>query len=306
MNADARTGRVIANHGRHVTVETAADERVFCKVSGRKLEVVCGDEVTVETDGSGGCVVTARLPRRSALARTDAVGRAETVVANLTQLIVVLAPKPEPDFFVIDRYLAAAQLLEISALLLLNKADMEGEGLEDCRKELKIFEQMGYSVLECSAAQDIGIDALRQCLLQHTTLLVGQSGAGKSSLANRLLPGLKAATSELVRNTAEGKHTTTVSTLHHVPSGGDLIDSPGVRDFAPAIEWLHDPSYGFREFKPLLGSCRFQDCRHLREPGCAIINAVESGAIAARRYESYRRLARLKDDLTPKPGQKPK
>lgn len=303
MTPAPQTGRVIASHGRRVTVETADGTAVFCKVSGRRLEVVCGDEVVLETVADGGeGIVIERLPRRSALSRTDAVGRAETIVANITQLVVILAPKPAPDFFVIDRYLAAAELLGIAAVLALNKADLVDAGFAPQRAELDVFARIGYAILECSATAGSGILQLQERLRGQTSILVGQSGAGKSSLANRLLPTLNSATSELTRGTAEGKHTTSVSTLHHLPSGGDLIDSPGVRDFAPAIELLRQPAHGFREFVPLIASCRFQDCRHLREPGCAIQAAVASGHISERRYESYRRLLRLSEELAPAPG----
>jgi putative ribosome biogenesis GTPase RsgA len=125
-------------------------------------------------------------------------------------------------------------------------------------------------------------------------LFVGQSGVGKSSIANRLMPGLNAETAELSRATVEGRHVTSVATLHHLPSGGDLIDSPGVRDFAPAIEQLSDPLVGFPEMRQPSTRCRFADCRHLREPDCGVKSAVEAGEISARRYESFRRLARLR------------
>ncbi len=300
-----QVGRVIASHGRQAIVEGPDGRRSPCKISGRRLEVACGDEVRWRTNDAGAeGLVVERLPRRSALMRTDGAGRAQTVAANITQLLVVVAPKPAPDFFIVDRYVAAAELLEIRAMLVLNKIDLDGAELAACRRELAVFAQLGYPVLECSAGKDIGIGALRDALNGQTTILAGQSGAGKSSLANRILPGLNAATSGLSRLTAEGKHTTSVSTLHHLPSGGDLIDSPGVRDYAPAIEWLVQPAHGFREFTRLASRCRFNDCRHLREPGCAVRAAVESGAIAARRYESYRRLLRLREELAPEPGRK--
>jgi ribosome biogenesis GTPase len=301
------TGRVLASHGRQVTLESAEGERLSGKVSGRRLQVVCGDEVLWEPrENDADVVVTERLPRRCALTRTDSVGRTETLAANLSRLAVVLAPQPAPDFFIVDRYLAAAELMGIGAVLVLNKADLlDDNGAPALRDALQVFSHIGYPVLECSAATGAGMAALQAQLRDHTTLFAGQSGAGKSSLANRLLPGLNAATAELSRGTDEGRHTTTVSTLHHLPGGGDLIDSPGVRDYAPAIELLGQPAHGFHEFEPLIGQCRFHDCRHLREPGCAVRAAVDSGQISARRYESYRRLVRLSEELAPAPGRKP-
>ncbi len=306
MTTQPRTGRVIANHGRRVTLEIADGERLFGKVSGRRLEVVCGDTVRWQIDASDPePVVVERLPRHSALVRTDASGRAETIVANLTQLVVVAAPEPAPDFFIFDRYLAAAELMGIGAAVVLNKSDLVDADFSPQHAELKIYARIGYPVLQCSATTGDGLQALQQQLRNQTTALVGQSGSGKSSLANCLLPDLNAATAELSRASTEGKHTTTVSTLHHLPTGGDLIDSPGVRDFAPSIEQLTQPALGFREFSQLDTPCRFADCRHLREPDCAVRAAVERGDISPRRYESYRRLVRLSEDLAPEPGRKP-
>jgi ribosome biogenesis GTPase len=284
-------------------IETASAERLLCQLAGRRLEVVCGDEVHWHPSGNAReGIVVERLPRRSTLSRTDGVGRCETVVANVTQLLVVLAPQPEPDFFIIDRYVAAAELTDVPAVLVLNKADLPDYEPKSCRAELAMFARNGYPALECSATTGFGLEQLAMQLKDHTTVVVGQSGVGKTSLANRLLPGLDAVTAELSRATAEGKHTTSVSTLHHLPSGGDLIDSPGVRDFAPAIELLTEPARGFREIHARAKECRFKDCRHLREPNCAVRAAVETGVITERRYESYRRLLRLSEDLAPDPA----
>lgn len=285
-------GRVIASHGRHVLVETERGARYSCALFGRRLDAVCGDEVRWQPDDrEGHGIVVERLPRRTSLARTDSRGRSETVVANLTQLVVVSASLPRPDFFVIDRYLAAAELARVASLVVLNKADLATTG--ESTAELERYSAIGYTTLECSAVSGTGIAKLRQQLAGQVSVLVGQSGVGKSSLANRLLPGLDAETAELSRATTEGRHVTSVATLHHLPGGGDFIDSPGVRDFAPALEQMADPAAGFREFHDPATRCRFADCRHLREPVCGVRAAVAAGEISERRYESYRRLARL-------------
>ncbi|HJS21822.1 MAG TPA: ribosome small subunit-dependent GTPase A [Steroidobacteraceae bacterium] len=285
-------GRVIASYGRHVLVESTPGSRHSCTLFGRRLDAVCGDEVRwlpAERDGPG--VVVERLPRRTELARTDSRGRSEAMVANLTQLVVVSAGLPRPDFFVIDRYLAAAESNGIRAIVVLNKTDLAET--REAMGELDGYAAIGYVALRCCAPTGAGIPDLRQALHGELSVLVGQSGVGKSSLANRLLPGLNARTAELSRATVEGRHVTSVATLHRLPEGGDIVDSPGVRDFAPALERLAQPALLFREFREPAATCRFGDCKHLREPDCGVQAALAAGAISARRYESYRRLARL-------------
>lgn len=285
-------GRVVASHGRNVVVENGNQRRIPCALSARRLQVVCGDEVQWREDGSGRGIVLEQQPRRSELSRINAQGQSEVVVANVTQLLVVFAPEPTPDFFIIDRYLAAAELHGLKAGVVLNKSELTTEG-DPCRKELESYTRIGYTTCRCSAVGAPGVSDLRALLQNEISVLVGQSGVGKSTLANCLMPGLEAQTAALSRSTMEGQHVTSVAVLLHLPTGGDLIDSPGVRDYAPALELLMNPAHAFREFALPATECRFQDCRHLREPDCAVRQAVEAGIISARRYESYRRLLRL-------------
>jgi ribosome biogenesis GTPase / thiamine phosphate phosphatase len=276
-----------------VLVETDGERCVPCSLSARRLQVVCGDEVRWRVrDSAGSGIVFDRLPRRSTLSRVNAQGQNEVVVANISQLVVVFASQPTPDFFIVDRYIAAAELHGLKAVVVLNKCELIGES-DDCEAELATFARIGYATARCSATTGAGTTSLRSRLEGEVSVLVGQSGVGKSTLANSLLPGLDARTAALSRSTMEGQHVTSVSTLHHLPGGGDLIDSPGVRDYAPALELLTDPAHVFREFAAPAAQCRFQDCRHLREPDCGVLSALETGSIAARRYESYRRLLRL-------------
>lgn len=303
--SDAAIGRVIASHGRRVLVEGSDGTRIPCTLLGRRLEAVCGDEVRWRPDvAPAQGIVLERLPRRSTLARTNSNGGAETIVANLTQLIVLCAPEPRPDFFVVDRFLAAAEFLGLRTLVARNKSDLRSDADATCATELANYARIGYPTVACSAEDAAGVAELRSHLHGQISVLVGQSGVGKSSLANRLLPGLQAATAELSAATEEGRHVTSVSTLHHLPEGGDLVDSPGVRDFAPAIELLADASRGFREIAAAADGCRFSNCRHLREPDCAVRTAVSAGEISARRYESFRRLSRLREELAPERGRR--
>jgi ribosome biogenesis GTPase len=243
------------------------------------------------------------LPRRTALYRSNSRGGVEAVLANLTRLLVVVAPLPPTDPFVADRYLAAAESAGISAMPVLNKAEL---GIDaTLQSQLDVYLAVGYPCLTVSAANGDGIDALLSACAGHIAALVGQSGVGKSSLVRRLAPDADVEIGGLVRD-EEGRHTTTVSRLYELAGGGRLIDSPGVRDFAPAVAHLDPRNLGFVEVARLAPGCRFLDCRHMREPQCAVRQAVESGQMDARRYESYRRLRRLAEDLTALRGPKQK
>jgi ribosome biogenesis GTPase len=295
MPAEAlQEAQVVAAHGRHLFILDAHGLRHAARVFGRGTQVVCGDRVTCRRDEQHDIWhVLEALPRRSAIYRSDAQGRPELVAANIDLLVVVTAAVPEPDWFVIDRYLAAAASAPARALLVHNKSDLPSD--ERMEAELAHYQRSGYPLLRCSTRTGAGLEELRTELSRHASLLVGQSGVGKSSLLQALVPDSQARVGELMRD-RDGRHTTTATSLHGLPGGGELLDSPGVRDFAPAPERLAPPSLGFIEIDSLQQPCRFSDCRHLEEPGCAVRAAVETGQMTARRYESYRRLRRLYDD----------
>ncbi|HEX7418164.1 MAG TPA: ribosome small subunit-dependent GTPase A, partial [Steroidobacteraceae bacterium] len=240
--------QVIAAFGRHVQVRDTGGALHAARPAGRKLALVCGDFVRCEHDPQHSQVhAVARLPRRTALYRSSARGGSEAVAANLTLLVVVIALRPPPDWFVVDRYLAAAASAGIAALLVLNKCELERDAAADAalHAEFAAYAAAGYPCLACSARAGRGIETLLARLAGETAVLVGQSGVGKSSLVKRLVPDAIAAIGELVRE-EEGRHTTTASRLYDLPivagaratTPGHLIDSPGVRDFAPAIDRL--------------------------------------------------------------------
>lgn len=286
--------RVTATFGRHLLVRDLAGNELRARPFGRGLAVVCGDNVRCRTDSHQEIHVLEVMPRRSALYRSNLRGQTEAVVANLTRLLVVLATVPVPDLFVVDRYLAAAASGGIAGTLLVNKAEL---GIDtDLHAQLEEFAQAGYQWIACSVRGGVGMDPVLEACAGQTAALVGQSGVGKSSIVNWLIPNAEVETGALVRE-EEGRHTTTASRLFNLPRGGHLIDSPGVRDFAPAVDRLDEHSLGFVEVERLAPGCRFADCRHMREPGCAVRDAVESGEMGQRRYESYRRLRRLYEEL---------
>lgn len=285
---------VIAAFGRHLRVRAGATE-MRARPSGRKLSIVCGDRVLCEMDRRHDEVLIVDvLPRKTLLARASLRGDSEPVVANISRLVVVLAPIPKPDFFVVDRYLCAATAAGIAGALAVNKSDLESS--DELREEIAPYLDAGYAQVSCSASDGAGLEDLRALLSSGVSVFVGQSGVGKSSLVRALLPQAEVTTGELMRE-EEGRHTTTASSSYQLESGGTLIDSPGVRDFAPAIDHLDEKTLGFPEVAARFPGCRFLDCKHLQEPGCAVIAAVETREMHARRYESYRRLRRLYSDL---------
>ena len=285
-SSENTTGLVVAAHGRRGLLEAPDGRRLPYAIRGRRLQPVCGDRVRYEKPaGADDWLITAIEPRRNELSRIATRGNGgECIAANLTQLVAVCAPRPEPDWFLIDRYLCAAELLGCHGTLLWNKAD-----LAPPPPELDEYRQLGYTCLAVSAAGATGLDALRHLMHHETSVLVGQSGVGKSSLINALVADAAAVTGELSAARTVGRHTTTAVLLYDVGNGGRLIDTPGVRDFTPAIAGRR-PDPGFVELRALAAHCRFADCSHVHEPGCAVKAALEQGGIAARRYASYRRL----------------
>jgi ribosome biogenesis GTPase len=286
---------VIATYGRHLLLQDTAGSLQKARPLGRALEIVCGDQVQCVLQGEE-LLVSAVQPRTRLLRRSTLRGRAEPLAANLTQLAVVLAPVPAPDLFMLDRYLCAAECASLHALIVLNKDDMPQT--DSWREALTAHRTLGYAVISVNASANAdGVQPLRLALRDHTTILVGQSGVGKSSLTRLVTDeAVDIVIGELMRE-EEGRHTTTASRLYACRDGGRVIDSPGVRDFAPAIEDLEPTTLGFREVAQLAPQCRFQDCRHMQEPGCAVRAAVEERRMEARRYESYRRLRRLHEHL---------
>jgi ribosome biogenesis GTPase / thiamine phosphate phosphatase len=291
------SGRVVASHGRQLVVEDAAGGRIPCRLHGRRLAAVCGDEARwgYAHAGESYGTVYELLPRRNTLERLTQNGRAEPVVANLTQLVAVVAPLPAPDWFVVDRYLAGAAWCGIAALIAFNKAELDAP--EAARAELDGYAALGVPIVRCSARAAPGIEALAACLRDAASVFVGQSGTGKSSLLNALAPEARAVTQEISAASEEGRHTTTYAVLHRLASGGDLIDSPGVRDYAPPVPAARHVASGFVEILRAAAGCRFQDCLHAQEPGCAVRTALDAGLIRPRRYESFRRLLALAREM---------
>jgi ribosome biogenesis GTPase len=299
-------GVVLASYGRGVLVQpdwTAPGAAppggvppLRCSLKGRNQRIVCGDRITwVYEPANDGASVKSIEPRRNLIERIDLRGRAEPVASNIDRLAIVVAPEPAADWFLVDRYWAGAQLKEIASLLIVNKLDL---GLTAVETELEVYRRLGLSCMEVASLSGSGIGGLQVAFTGTVTLLVGQSGVGKSSIVNALAPEAAAQTSELTRD-AEGRHTTTTARRYRLGPETAIVDAPGVRDFAPPASIVRAAERGFVEVHARSVECRFNDCRHMEEPGCAVRSAVASGQIAARRYESYRRLFRLYEKLNP-------
>lgn len=286
-----RTGRVVAHHGRQVVVEDDALGLVPCHVRKRLGQVVCGDRVQWEQTAPGQGVVVAIEARRNLLARPDPRGKPRPLAANIDQILVVVAPQPPFNERLIDRYLVAAELAGTDAAIVVNKADLLDERERaEMNGRLQPYREIGYPVTFAHTRSGDGVTPLDALLSNRTSILVGQSGVGKSSLVRALLPDQAVRVSALSEATGLGRHTTTHTALYPLPCGGSLIDSPGVRDFQLWQVEPHELQKGFREFRPFIGRCRFNDCLHRGEPGCAVQAAAERGEVARQRLESYRAL----------------
>lgn len=288
-----QTGQIIAHFGVQVDVEAAepAGRIVRCHLRANLPALVTGDRVVWRMGNQGDGVIVAQLPRTSALCRPDSRGLLKPVAANVDRIVIVFAALPEPHGNLIDRYLVAAENAGIQPILLLNKADLLDElNSAPIDRLLNIYRALDYPLMEVSASDGLGLAPLQTLLDDHISVFVGQSGVGKSSLINALLPGVDIRTGALSELTQKGTHTTTTARLFHFPAGGDLIDSPGIREFGLTHISRDSVTQGFIEFRPFLGHCKFRDCSHEHEPGCALLAAVKEGRISALRMDSYRRI----------------
>ena len=292
------TATVIATFSRRMRLRLARGDEVDARIKGKRIRPVCGDRVIAEPiDGESDWLITEISQRRNELTRPNMRGQVEVLAANLDYLVVVAAAEPKPDWYIVDRYLCAAELMGIGAAVVYNKTDLEsGDSL--AAAELANYERIGYDVVNCSARDGVGTTDILELLDDRCAIIVGQSGVGKSSIINQLTGDASQRTSTVSEKTGEGRHTTVNSVMIPLPGAGHIIDSPGVRDYAPALESSTIAAQGFREITSAAQHCRFANCRHLREPGCSVKASIEDESISSRRYESYKRIINLTEQLS--------
>jgi ribosome biogenesis GTPase / thiamine phosphate phosphatase len=284
-------GTVTAAYGKRYGVELEDGRQISCVTRGKKNDLACGDIVEVKLTDAHEGVVESFKPRSSLLYRSNAY-KTKLLAANVTQAVIVLATQPSFYEALLNRCLIAAEAAGIEALIILNKCDLAEN--DDARRALERYRKLGYRVQPLSAKQDI--TPLKQWLNGHTSVLVGQSGMGKSTIVNALLPELKIRTQEVSAVLDSGKHTTTAAHLYHLGADSHLIDSPGLQEFGLHHLSMDQLEKAFVEFRPYLGKCRFNNCRHLKEPDCAVIQAVNEGQIEPQRLSYYQELL---SEITP-------
>lgn len=287
-----RQGTVIAAYRRYTLVKDINNKLFQCQQRKSVGQVVCGDIVNWQTEDSETGVITSIKERHSILQRPDINNNLRIIAANIDQVFIVVAHKPELNEGLIDRYLVAAENSQLKPVILLNKIDLlDEQQFSELKNRLQLYQDIGYPVIYTSAKQAHGLDTLKDALKNNNNIFVGQSGVGKSSLINTLLENSDARIGEISEATGKGKHTTTTAYLYPLEcSQGHIIDSPGVREFGLVKLSEQDVLEGFKEFRPFIGYCKFRNCAHNNEPGCALLTAVENNEITSQRWKSYQRI----------------
>ncbi|WP_115711021.1 small ribosomal subunit biogenesis GTPase RsgA [Legionella sainthelensi] len=289
-------GLVITRFSKHVEVEDNQGNHLRCSIRPNLETLVAGDRVIWQSEGKNQGVVVSLYPRTSLLAKPTSTGIKKPVAANITQLVIVIAAKPEPSWPLLDSYLVMAETLQLNAVILLNKTDLPCESLKD--RLFEHYENLNYPILLMNQHSSTGLEQLKKVLNHQVSVFVGQSGVGKSSLIAGILPHEQnIATKELSEISELGQHTTSNSRYYHLPSGGALIDSPGVREFSLWYIDMAEIARGYIEFRPYLSQCKFRNCTHKDTPHCAIIHAVGKGLISIKRYENFIKLCDQYDSI---------
>ena len=278
-------GTVVAAYGKRFQIELPDKKRISCVTRGKKTDLACGDIVTIELTDKHEGVIENTLARKTLLYRSNAF-KSKILAANVTQIIIVLATQPSFYEALLNRCLIAAEAANIKPLIVLNKCDLADDN--NAKQKLALYTSLGYQVLTLSAKEDIS--SLKPYLQDEASILVGQSGMGKSTIINSLLPDEDVRTREVSHTLDSGKHTTTAAHLYHIDAHSQLIDSPGLQEFGLHHLSTDELEHAFIEFRPYLGKCRFNNCKHLQEPECAIKDAVTSGHISSERLAIYQML----------------
>jgi len=292
-----QNGLVIAHFGATLDIEAENGDIARCYVRSNLPALVTGDQVIWHTDEQTTGIISAVQDRRTILTRPDMRGTLRPVAANIDRIVIVVAPSPRTPVNLIDRYLVATAHDNIHPVILLNKHDLIGNAPE-MTKELKEYEALGYETVIASIKDKDGLKTIQALIAEGNTVFVGQSGVGKSSIISKLLPGEDIRVGEISEATGKGKHTTTTAKLYHIPSGGQLIDSPGIREFGLWHTNIDDLARGFPDVDQHATLCKFNDCSHTHEPGCAVKIAVDNSQLLKRRFDSFLSIRDSVDEIT--------
>lgn len=283
-------GLLVARYGNSAEIEDAQGRIIRCHLRKNLDLVMAGDHVLYQMEQDGTGTIINYLPRKSVLARPEHKGKIKPVAANIDAMVIVTAPPPILSEHMIDRYIVAAENLHITPILLLNKIDLlTDENRAEVSARLAIYEKIGYKVIFSSTYTQDGLEDLHNFLKDKTSVLVGQSGVGKSSIIAAFVQEQLIRVGETSAH-GLGKHTTTMARLYHLPNGGNIIDSPGVREFGIWNMTKDEIQRGFIEFKSFADQCKFRDCQHSKEPQCAVRKAVAEGDISQQRFDSFQEM----------------
>lgn len=283
-------GLVIARYGASVAVEDRNQHVNHCQLRQHLTDIVVGDKVVWQAGPHDTGVVVAINPRQSVLGRLDRLGHVKPIAANITQIMITVAPQPAVNFILLDSYLALAEILAVPAVIVINKVDLLGSDEAACLAALKRYDDLSYPIVWVSTYAGEGLKILARYLRGNNSVFVGQSGVGKSSIIAHFLPDQGITVGALMERSGKGSHTTSTTRLYHLPRGGELIDSPGIRELSLTHLTAQQIEKGFIEFRPFLGHCKFRNCSHAKEPGCALQAAAKAGTIHLERLENFHKI----------------
>ena len=279
-------GKITSVFGKTGAVESIHGDRLNFLVKSQKLKPVVGDNVHWTRQADGTILVTEILEPNNQLERLNQFGQQQIVASNVTQILLITAPLPKPNFLLIDKFLLISELMDCNLSIIFNKVDL----VENNDHQLQIYQKLNYPVVMISAKEKINLGPLFDLFSQQTTVLVGQSGVGKSTIINLLVPKDKIKTEALSNKNQKGKHTTSTSTMHPLEDNGYLIDTPGVENLNPKILAIKEIETGFREIASLSSACKYRDCIHINEPNCAVNQGLINNEITIQRYNNYKKL----------------
>ena len=288
QTSELHNGFVVASFGTQFIVEDENKQRYNSLARQNLGNIVVGDKIVFETFPHGDAVINAILERTSLLERPNFHGNTKPVAANIDQILIMCSILPSLQTTLIDRYLVAIELADIEPVIIINKIDLlNNDELKSLQDSLSYYEEIGYKLIYVATKSRKGLSTIEHLLQDKVSILVGQSGVGKSSTIKALLPDIDIQIGEISKISKLGKHTTSASQWYHLANDGAIIDSPGVRDFGLWHLETDKVPWGFREFRPYFGTCKFSNCSHVNEPKCAIIEAVENKKIPQERWENY-------------------